>query len=129
MKKREYKFQRLNETKERLSQLPLYTLKSRLNTGYLTKEGQVAISEIIKKKEKDKSVNSEISQLFMNGEKIKNVNFSLNDYVKIINGIEKEKFGSVISLISLIPEPIYLIEIDGVDGDREIPQSSIRIVK
>ncbi|MFZ1519034.1 MAG: hypothetical protein WAU11_09680 [Ignavibacteriaceae bacterium] len=129
MKKREYKFQKISESQARLSVLPLYTLKSLLNRGYLKEDIRLAINEIIRDKEKDNSVNSEISQSFLNGDKIKKVNFSLNDYIKIINGFERDKFGSVIALVSLIPEPIYLIEIDGNDGDIEIPQSSIRIAK
>jgi hypothetical protein len=44
-----------------------------------------------------------------------------------VTGEEKGKFGSVISLISLSPEPLYLIELDSVDGDREFPQSLLRL--
>lgn len=116
-----------NELKERLSELPLYVLKSRSKKGDLTIAESVVIKALINEKENDKSVNTDISQSFMNGERLENVSLSLNDSVKVINGFEKDKYGSVICLVSLIPEPIYLIELDGKDGDRELPQSSLRI--
>lgn len=128
MNKRGRKYQSIKEAKESLKRLPLYELKSRFNSGILTKIGSIAIRELIKEKEEQMSPDKETNDAFYNGEKIGEVAFIINDSVEILEGEEKGRFGSVISLISLSPEPIYLIELDGSDGDRKFPQSLLRLV-
>ena len=129
MDKKFFEYEKLDLAKEKLSSLPDYILKSTLNSGDLTKETNDAIIGILKERRSSPPIDNEISQAFFNNSEIEYVNFRYNDYILIYNGYERGKYGSIISLISLLPEPIYLVELEGNEGDRQIPQSSIRIAK
>jgi len=116
------------EVIERFKSLPLYILRSLLTCEKFEKQTKIILEKIIKEKEVRPNADQKTNNAFYNGNKINEVQFVLNDFVEIGSGFEMGKFGSVISLVSLEPEPIYHIEIDGNEGEREIPQSSLRII-
>ncbi len=67
----------------------------------------------------------EVNYLWYNLQPIEGIAFGLNDSVRIKSGEFEGQFGSVISLISAEPIPIYLVEL-GNDGlDIEIAQSEL----
>ena len=71
---------------------------------------------------------SDIGQAFLNGDAIDGVSFSHNDYVKILSGIHEGDFGSLVTVVSLAPEPRYIVELEsGRDG--EVLQSEIALIE
>ena len=67
---------------------------------------------------------SEIGRMWMAGEPITGVTFALNDTVRVRTGGNAGQLGAVISVLSLHPEPKYLIEL--ASGDVELDQSNLR---
>ena len=61
----------------------------------------------------------------MAGEILPGVMFSLNQPVDVETGLGSQKGGSVISLLSLEPEPKYLVEL-GSGTDIEVFQRLLR---
>ena len=65
---------------------------------------------------------TELDNLWFNGEAIPGATFALNDPVRITNGAHLGKLGGVLSLISLEPLPVYIVEL-GSDGTTiEVPE-------
>jgi hypothetical protein len=54
---------------------------------------------------------AEMSRKWMEGERIAGVDLALNDTIRVRSGSHAGEFGAVISLLSLSPEPRYLIEL------------------
>jgi hypothetical protein len=68
---------------------------------------------------------SEIGRMWMSGEPIAGVTFALNDTVRVRIGGDAGQVGAVISVLSLDPEPKYLIEL--ASGDVELDQSNLEL--
>jgi hypothetical protein len=68
---------------------------------------------------------TELDNLWFNGEAIPGATFALNDPVRITNGVHLGELGSVLSLISLEPFPVYVVEL-GCDGATiEVTQTEL----
>lgn len=68
----------------------------------------------------------EIDEKWFSKEPINGVAFGLNDSVSIISGQHAGKGGAIISLIRLVPEPEYYIEIGSGEGYVKAFQSAIK---
>ena len=127
MGKQEQYFSKINEFKQQFRRLPLYKLKSRLNTGLMTKEAAIALRELIELREKVAGIPKEVNEAFYAGNLADGIRFRLNDTIEILSDEEKGKVGSVISIVTLEPEPTYMIELADGSGDREYGQSELRL--
>ena len=67
-----------------------------------------------------------IGDRWMAGEEIPGVTFALNDQVEILEGPNAGEGGSVIFLVALRPEPLYLVERGSGKGDVRLRQSALR---
>lgn len=63
--------------------------------------------------------------LWFNSEPVPGAAFRLNDSVRIKSGERAGEGAAVISLLSLEPAPIYLVELGSGDGDIEIGESEL----
>lgn len=64
----------------------------------------------------------------MAGESVPNVDFRLNDSVRIRSGPLSGKVGAIVSLVCITPEPMYNVEL-GLDGsDHQLSQSKLERV-
>lgn len=68
----------------------------------------------------------DLIDLWLANEKVDGVNFSINDSIKVVAGNLKGKEGAIISLISMLPKVIYLVE-DGTGKDFKVLQEEIEI--
>ena len=62
----------------------------------------------------------EIDTYWFDNKKINGARFRLNDPVQFHTGVHVGKFGSVISLLYLEPNPIYLVELSNGEGIESI---------
>jgi hypothetical protein len=70
-------------------------------------------------------VNSaELCQAFLNHIPIEGVVYSHNDYVQIVNGAHAGKSGSLVTVLRLTPEPLFVVELES-GFDVEVCQSQI----
>jgi hypothetical protein len=67
----------------------------------------------------------DIGQSFLNREPIIGVNFQHNDYVNIISGKHANKSGSLVTVVKLEPEPLFILELES-GFDVEVYQSEIK---
>jgi len=67
----------------------------------------------------------EIEQRWFADETIQGVTFYLNDAVSVALGPHAGECGAVISLLRLMPEPEYLIELGSGLGDIKVFQSNL----
>lgn len=67
---------------------------------------------------------ADLSQAFLNRESIAGVEYQHNDYVRVTDGPHQGKHGSLVSLLDMKIEPIFLVETEE-DGDVEIRQSQL----
>lgn len=65
-------------------------------------------------------------QEFLNREPITGVNFEHDDFVLVLSGMHAGKKGSLVSLVSLAPEPIFTLELES-GFDVEVKQSQITL--
>ncbi|MDN5536594.1 hypothetical protein [Comamonas sp.] len=63
-------------------------------------------------------------QAFLNREPIAGVNFEHDDFVLVLSGMHAGNKGSLVSLLYLAPEPIFVLELES-GFDIEIKQSQI----
>lgn len=67
---------------------------------------------------------SDLLQAFLNGEHIASVRYAHNDYVQVVAGAHAGQSGSLVSLLSVDPEPLYVVELEsGIDA--EVLQSEL----
>jgi MOSC domain-containing protein YiiM len=62
---------------------------------------------------------------FLNHVPIKGVNFEHNDSVRILSGPHAGEVGSLVSVKSLEPEPLFVVELASGRGDVRAPQSAL----
>jgi hypothetical protein len=67
----------------------------------------------------------EVNKLWYDFQPIEGITFGLNDSVLIKSGDYEGQSGSVISIISVEPMPIYLIELGETGQDVQIKQSEL----
>ena len=65
-----------------------------------------------------------LSQAFLDGEEIPDVSFRHNDAVRMIRGAHAGALGAIIMLLSLDPEPLFVVELAS-GQDVEASQSEI----
>lgn len=66
----------------------------------------------------------DLNQAFLNRESVAGVEYQHNDYVRVIDGVNKGKNGSLISLLAIETEPTFLVELEQ-GGDIEVRQSQL----
>lgn len=69
---------------------------------------------------------ADLGQAFLNHEAIDGVVFAHNDYVHILQGKHAGKSGSLVTVRSLEPEPLFIIELEP-GFDVEVLQSEIAL--
>lgn len=70
----------------------------------------------------------DLGQAFLNREPIPGVLHSHNDYVRVVAGRYAGESGSLVTVLSLDPEPKFILESEG-QGDIEVLQSELRRVE
>jgi hypothetical protein len=70
-----------------------------------------------------------VGDQWLAGEKPTGVRFAQNDAVEIVSGSEAGEGGTVILLLDLEPEPLYLVELGSGRGDRKVRQSALRVLE
>ncbi|WP_143751320.1 hypothetical protein [Collimonas sp. PA-H2] len=68
-----------------------------------------------------------LAEAFLSRTPIAGVMFEHNDYVKVVSGAHSEKFGSLVSLLELTPEPRFVVELES-GFDVEVLQSELASV-
>ena len=63
------------------------------------------------------------------GQTVRGGRFRHNESVRVIAGEHAGKFGALISVESLKPEPVYLVELASGEGDVLLPDSDLEAVK
>jgi hypothetical protein len=69
-------------------------------------------------------ISAALSQVFLDGEDIPGVSFRHNDAVRIIQGAHAGAVGAIVALLSLEPEPLFVIELTS-GRDVEALQSEV----
>jgi hypothetical protein len=69
-----------------------------------------------------------ICEAFLNGEAIPGVFYMHNDYVRVISGSSAGSSGSLVSLVEVEPEPLYILELE-TGFDIKVRQSEIGLVE
>ena len=69
----------------------------------------------------------DLGQAFLNREPIPGVNHSHNDYVRVVAGPHAGDAGSLVTVISVEPEPRFILEAES-GHDIEVAQSEIERV-
>lgn len=67
---------------------------------------------------------AELCQAFLNHTPIEGVVYSHNDYVQIVSGAHEGKCGSLVTVLQLTPEPLFVVELE-TGFDVEVWQSQI----
>jgi hypothetical protein len=63
---------------------------------------------------------------WLRGERLPGVAFALHDRVVITGGSRDGQFGTIALLLAVVPQPLYLVSLDGGAGDLKVRQSSLR---
>ena len=70
------------------------------------------------------------SERFYAGRRDQELRFVINDAVRIISGPSVGRTGSVVSLIALNPEPVFVVEPGSLPyGDFEASQSQLELIE
>lgn len=67
---------------------------------------------------------AELRQAFLNRTPINGVVHAHNDYIQIVSGMHEGKFGSLVTVLQLMPEPLFVVELE-FGFDVEVWQSQI----
>lgn len=70
-----------------------------------------------------------IEDAFYEGRRPTDVPFCINDAVEIVAGLHAGLGGAVISIETLEPEMMLLVELGGTGGDVILPASTLRILE
>ncbi|MGZ8272027.1 MAG: hypothetical protein ACXW1T_12325 [Methylophilus sp.] len=70
----------------------------------------------------------DIGQAFLDHVPIQGVRFQHNDYVQVISGPQTGKTGSLVTVLSLEPEPLFILELES-GFDTEVLQSQLTYVQ
>jgi hypothetical protein len=69
-----------------------------------------------------------IGNAFLAHQSSPGVYFSHNDHVRVVSGPYSGEYGSLIGILTLEPEPVFMLESESA-GDIQVTQSHIQIVK
>jgi hypothetical protein len=69
----------------------------------------------------------DVGQAFLNRQDIDGVSFAHNNYVRVVTGELAGCFGSLVSLIAIEPEPLFILESEA-GFDVRVRQSDIEFV-
>lgn len=69
-------------------------------------------------------MNADLGQKFLNREFIQGVRFEHNEYVRVVAGLNAGKFGSLVTVLEIAPEPKFILELEN-GFDIEVLQSEI----
>lgn len=69
---------------------------------------------------------SEIGQAFLNREVIDGVSFNHNDYMFVVSGKHAGNYGSLVTVLNLEPEPLFILELES-GLDVEVYQSEVKL--
>ncbi len=67
---------------------------------------------------------ADIAQAFLNREPIVSVKFFHNAYVRVADGEHQGECGSLVTVLSLLPEPTYVVELES-GHDANVLQSAV----
>lgn len=70
----------------------------------------------------------DIGQAFLNREEIVGVLFIHNDYVRVVSGELSGSFGSLVTVLELEPEPLFILELE-TGFDVRVRQSEIELIE
>jgi hypothetical protein len=70
----------------------------------------------------------DLASAFLDRVPIAGVDFLHNDYVRIIGGENFGNTGSLVTLLTLSPEPLFVVELES-GLDVKIPQSELSLIK
>lgn len=70
----------------------------------------------------------DIGQAFLNREEIPGVLFMHNDYVRVVSGEPTGSFGSLVTVLGLEPEPLFVLGLE-TGFDVEVRQSQIQLIE
>jgi hypothetical protein len=70
---------------------------------------------------------SDIGQAFLNHTEIAGVRFMHNEYVEILQGKHSAQRGSLVTVLTLEPQPTFIMELES-GFDVEVVQSFLRLV-
>jgi len=68
----------------------------------------------------------DLGKSFLNREPIAGVMYFHNDYVRVIGGDHEGSFGSLVTVLSLEPQPRFVLELES-GCDIEVDQSEIEL--
>ena len=71
---------------------------------------------------------AELNEAFLANRHVPGTRFTHNDYVSVHSGLHAGSSGSLVSLISLTPEPTFIIELES-GQDAEVLQSEVCLAK
>lgn len=69
-----------------------------------------------------------ICQAFLDREAILGVTFMQNDYVRVVSGMLQGSFGSLVTILELEPEPLFVLELE-TGLDVNVRQSEIELIE
>jgi hypothetical protein len=67
-----------------------------------------------------------VGDRWLAGEPVDGVRFGLNEDVEVLRGPHAGASGSILLLLSLHPEPVYLVGLGSRARDVRVPQSALR---
>lgn len=69
----------------------------------------------------------DIGQAFLDREAIPGVSFMHNDYVRVVSGELEGSSGSLVTVLELEPEPLFVLELE-TGFDVKVRQSEIELI-
>lgn len=69
----------------------------------------------------------DIIQAFLDREAIPSVSFMHNDYVRVVSGALVGSRGSLVTVLELEPEPLFVLELES-GFDIQVRQSEIQLI-
>ena len=69
----------------------------------------------------------DLGQAFLNHTPIPGVQFQHNNFVRITDGEHSGKSGSLVTVLTLSPEPLFVVELES-GYDVRVPQSDLSLI-
>jgi hypothetical protein len=75
-------------------------------------------------------VPADIEEAFLSGQRTAKTRFAVNDGVRVLEAEGPNTLGSVVAIVELNPEPIYLVELASAPyGDLKVSESALEKVE
>jgi hypothetical protein len=76
------------------------------------------------------TIPADIEKAFFSGKRTAKTRFAVNDSVRVLDSEASDTFGSVVAIVELEPEPVYLVELGSAPyGDLKVLESALEQVK